>query len=391
MQEEKSTSDTVNKAHRTVGLRSAVLVGFLCVLMSVLLTAGGLAGAYLLGRSSSNASIDSSRQMVVQEGEVIADVAQKLSPSVVSIVTEQQSTVQSLFYGNQVRKSQAAGTGVIIDSSGYILTNKHVVPEGITNLGIVTYDGTEYQNVQVVGRDPLNDLAIIKVTDPKNFVSAKLGNSDSVRVGHKVIAIGNALGQFQNTVTSGIISGIGRPVEASDEAGSLTEQLTNLFQTDAAINSGNSGGPLINYNGEVIGINTAVAADAQNIGFAIPINETKGIIASVKETGKVSRPFLGVRFIMLNKTIADELQISVTEGAYIDTEQGSIVIGSPAEKAGIRPKDVIKKVNNTVVTERVPLTSAISRYKVGDSVSLTIIRDGKERKVSATLAEAPTN
>jgi len=391
MQEEKSTSDTVNKAHRTVGLRSAVLVGFLCVLMSVLLTAGGLAGAYLLGRSSSNASIDSSRQMVVQEGEVIADVAQKLSPSVVSIVTEQQSTVQSLFYGNQVRKSQAAGTGVIIDSSGYILTNKHVVPEGITNLGIVTYDGTEYQNVQVVGRDPLNDLAIIKVTDPKNFVSAKLGNSDSVRVGHKVIAIGNALGQFQNTVTSGIISGIGRPVEASDEAGALTEQLTNLFQTDAAINSGNSGGPLINYNGEIIGINTAVAADAQNIGFAIPINETKGIIASVKETGKVSRPFLGVRFITLNEVAASELKTTVKVGAYIDTQQGAIVAGSPADKAGLKPGDIIIKVNDTEVNERIPLTSAISRYKVGETVTLTIVREGKEQKVSATLAEAPAN
>lgn len=391
MQEGQSKSDSVIRAQRTVGLRGALLVGFICVLISVLLTAGGLAGAYLIGRNTTDANIDSSRQMIVQEGEVIADVAQKASPSVVSIVTEQQSTVQSLFYGNQTRKSQAAGTGVIIDASGYILTNKHVVPEGITNLGIVTYDGTEYQNVKVVGRDPLNDLAIIKVAEPKDFVPAKLGNSDSVRVGHKVIAIGNALGQFQNTVTSGIISGIGRPIEASSEEGALTEQLTNLFQTDAAINSGNSGGPLINYNGEVIGINTAVAADAQNVGFAIPINETKGIIASVQETGKVSRPFLGVRFIMLNKSIADELQISVNEGAYIDTEQGSVVAGSPAEKAGIRPKDVIKKVNDTAVTERVPLTSAISRYKVGDTVSLIIVRDGREQKVSATLAEAPTN
>ncbi len=391
MQEGQSKSDSVIRAQRTVGLRGALLVGFICVLISVLLTAGGLAGAYLIGRNTTYANIDSSRQMIVQEGEVIADVAQKVSPSVVSIVTEQQSTVQSLFYGSQVRKSQAAGTGVIIDSSGYILTNKHVVPEGITNLGIVTYDGNEYQNVQVVGRDPLNDLAIIKVSDPKDFVAAKLGDSDSVRVGHKVIAIGNALGQFQNTVTSGIISGIGRPVEASDEAGSLTEQLTNLFQTDAAINSGNSGGPLINYNGEVVGINTAVAADAQNIGFAIPINETKGIITSVKETGKVSRPFLGVRFITLNEAAANELKSDVKEGAYIDTQQGAVVAGSPADKAGLKPGDIITRVNDTEVTERIPLTSAISRYKVGETVTLTIVREGKEQKVSATLAEAPAN
>ena len=389
---EVKVQEKENTKRRSISLRATIIICFICIFLSSLLTASGLSLAYLIGKKNNNASsIDSSRKTVVKEGEVIADVAQKVGPSVVSVITKQNSTVQSDFFGTQTRTQQAAGTGLIIDSSGYILTNKHVVPSGTTNLGIITSDGIEYKDVEIIGRDPMNDLAIIKVKNPKNFAPANLGDSDSVRVGQKVIAIGNALGQFQNTVTSGIVSGIGRPIEASDGSGSTTEQLTNLFQTDAAINSGNSGGPLLNYNGEVVGINTAVAADAQNIGFSIPINEAKGIIASVKETGKLSKPFLGVKFLTLSPTTASQVGVSVTSGAFVDTEAGSVVAGSPADKAGLKPGDIITHINDIELNERTQLTSAIARFKVGDTITLKIIRDGKKIQAKVVLAEAPNN
>lgn len=392
LSEDKASESTVvdtkviHKRHNSKKIMA--LVAASCFFTAVF-TVGAMSAAFLLGRSESKTSLNQTRQTVVQEGEVIADVAQKVSPSVVSIITEQQSQVSSGYFGSRTRKSQAAGTGLVIDSNGLILTNKHVVPEGITALSVVMNDGVKYNDVEVVGRDPLNDIAVIKVKNPKNFTKAALGDSDRVRIGQKVIAIGNALGQFQNTVTSGIISGMGRPVEAGDEGNQTTEQLTNLFQTDAAINSGNSGGPLLNYSGEVIGINTAVAADAENIGFAIPINEAKGIISSVVETGKFSRPFLGVKFVTLDPSIARELKLDITDGAYISTEGDSIVAGSPAEKAGVKPGDVITKVNNTKLSARNQLTSVISRFRVGQEVTLTIMRSGEELKLKAILSEAP--
>ena len=359
-------------------------------IIAVLLVSGLLSSAYLFGKGSNN-TVERQRQTVVQEGEVIASVAEDVSPSVVSVVTSQQSSVSSSLYGNRTGTTQAAGTGLIIDSNGLILTNKHVVAEGTTTLEIVTSDGTRYDDVDIIGRDSLNDLAILKVNQPKNFNAAKLANSDAIRTGQKVIAIGNALGQFQNTVTSGIISGIGRPVEAGDGSSGSVEQLTNLFQTDAAINSGNSGGPLLNYNGEVIGINTAIAADAQNIGFAIPINEAKGIIETVKSTGKLTRPFLGVQYVMLTAASAKELNLPVTKGAYVSTDSGSIVSGSPAEKAGLKAGDVITRVGSIDLTDSISLASAVGRSKAGDTVALTVLRSGKELKLKATLVEAPVS
>lgn len=308
----------------------------------------------------------------------------------VSILTEQQATLRSSLYGTRMRTSQAAGTGVIIDANGLILTNKHVVAEGTSAVSVVTSDGVKYADVQIIGRDPLNDLAILKVTNPKDFKPITLGDSDKVRTGQKVIAIGNALGQFQNTVTSGIISGMGRPVSASDEAGGSSEELTNLFQTDAAINSGDSGGPLLNFNGEMIGINTAVAADAQNIGFAIPVNEAKGIVTSAKTTGKLTRPYIGVQYVMLNAESAKQLGVSVQKGAYISKDAGSVVAGSPAEKGGVKPGDIITAVNSVELSEANSLVSVVGRFKVGDIVELSVLRDGKTIEVKVTLAEAPT-
>jgi serine protease Do len=202
------------------------------------------------------------------------------------------------------------------------------------------------------------------------------------------------LGQFQNTVTTGIVSGYGRDLTAGDESGTQdSESLTDLFQTDAAINQGNSGGPLVNINGEVIGINTAVASNAQNIGFAQPVNDLKAMMTSVLSSGQLKQPYLGVRYVSLTNDLAHEFNLKVTRGAYVvsgDTDP-AIVSGSPAERAGIKDHDVITKVNSIQINDKNSLSSALARFKVGDIVTLTVVRDGKTMTIKVTLANAPSN
>ncbi len=383
----KKNDKNITRASNTVKIALIVLAVTVSILIGIILVSIGYIVAM---KTSPSLQSEQRKQTIVSEGEVISDIAKESGQSVVSVLTEQNRIVNS-YFGQRSVMGQAAGTGVIIDTDGTLLTNKHVVPEGSSSVKIVTSDGTVYEDVAVLGRDPLNDIAILKVKNPKNFVPAKLGDSDSVKTGQKVIAIGNALGQFQNTVTAGIISGVGRPIEAGDQDGGQSEILTNLFQTDAAINSGNSGGPLLNYDGEVIGINTAIAADAQNIGFAIPINETKGVISSLKRTGEVQKPFLGVKFVMINKVIAKQLNLDADEGALISSDPGSIVEGSPAQKAGLRPGDIIVKINETNLDTAHSLNTVIGRYTVGDSVRLTLLRGDKTTLVTIKLDKAPNS
>jgi serine protease Do len=362
------------------GWRTAGLV-FVCFVASFL-------GAWLFVQSglvkvsSQNANITESRQKLVAEGEVVADVAQKVSPSVVSIVTTQSSRTP---FGTST--SEGAGTGVIISKDGYILTNKHVIPDGTDSVKVVLSDGTDYDNVTVVGRDSFNDIAFLKINNVSDLKAATIGDSSKVKVGQKVIAIGNALGQYETSVTSGIISATGRPLTASDGENSA-EYLENLFQTDAAINPGNSGGPLVDVNGDVIGINTAIAQEAQGIGFAIPINDAKGLIKSIVEKGKVERAYLGVRYVTITPDIASEFKLSVKNGAYIQDSSGgqdAIISGSPAAKAGLRAKDIITKVNGQTVDQRHPLSSVMSQFSAGDKVDITYVRDGKEFTTQVTL------
>ncbi|HSX28067.1 MAG TPA: trypsin-like peptidase domain-containing protein [Candidatus Saccharimonadales bacterium] len=364
-------------------LRSLALIFFVFV--------AGFLGAWGAIESgfikASNKTITQNRETVVtQEGEVIADVANKVSPSVVSVNTTQTSA--GGVFGQAV-ESQGAGTGIIVSSDGYVLTNKHVIPDGTDKVQIVTANGTTYDNVQVIGRDPSNDIAFLKIQGVKDLTAAKLGDSDSVRVGQKVIAIGNALGQFQNTVTQGIISGKGRPLQASDSSDSQsTESLSNLFQTDAAINPGNSGGPLLNINGEVIGINTAVAEQAQGIGFALPINDAKGLLQGVLSQGKVVKAFLGVQYIMLTPATSKQVNADLDHGALVYAGTGNpIVAGSPAEKAGLKRGDIITQVNGKDVNENAPLASRLGQFQPGDQVSLTVHRDGKDQTIKVTLEE----
>lgn len=322
------------------------------------------------------------RQILVQERSAMVAVAERVAPSVVSITSESQAD-------GLLRGQSGAGTGIIISEDGLILTNKHVVPADATRFSVFTSDGKEYQDAKVVARDVLNDVAFVRI-NAKGLRAAELGDSSQVSVGQKVVAIGNALGQFQNTVTEGIISGLGRPIIAGDAAGTRFESLENLLQTDAAINPGNSGGPLVNLEGQVIGINTAIAGDGQNLGFAIPINEAKAAIASVKERGRIVRPYLGVRYIAITRDIAQRNDLPVESGAWVAAEEAAAVIsGSPAAKAGFKSGDIITKVGSAKVDARNSLTALIGRHRVGDQVTLTVIRDRRTLKVKVTLEEAP--
>ena len=326
-----------------------------------------------------------SATIVSQEGDVISDVASKVGPGVVSILTE--STVRNPYYGFSSLQ-QSAGTGIIISADGYIVTNKHVVSASTKRIEVVLADGTSYKDVQFIGSDPSNDISFLKIKDAKNLTAVKLGDSSSMKVGQKVIAIGNALGEYQNTVTTGIISALGRPVIAGDETGAAAEQLENLLQTDAAINPGNSGGPLVNLSGEVVGINTAVASDAQGIGFAIPINDVKGLVKTLLATGKLEKPYIGVRYISITPDVAAEYNLKVKNGAYLlgSSEQNAIVAGSPADKAGLKEKDIIIKIGDSVVDSTHPFSSIVAQLSSGDKVKITYIRDGKEATVFATVS-----
>lgn len=313
----------------------------------------------------------------------IADVVTKVSESVVSIVT----SVTARSYFGQSYTSSAAGTGIIVSSDGYILTNKHVI-EGASSIQVVLADGTTYKDVEVAAVDSLNDVAFLKIKDVSGLTAATLGNSKTITVGQQVVAIGNALGEYQNTVTSGVISGTGRTLTATDSTGTTAETLSDMIQTDAAINSGNSGGPLINAAGEVIGINTANSYSAENMGFAIPIAAVKGMLKQLVETGSAKRAYLGVYGTEITADSAKAYDLPVTAGAYLYTSDGkysAIISGSPADKAGLKEKDIITAVNGVKIGSAGSLSTLIGEYKPGDTVQLTVIRGGNEIAVNVTL------
>lgn len=385
MENEKNTTKSQVARSRNGGLIALVII-------SMFIGAAGLAFGLIAilkpGQSSSTSTVSAdgyyTGNTVEFEETSVANIVSKVTPAVVSIISETRSSGMSSFFGNST--SQSAGTGMIVSEDGYILTNKHVI-EGATKVQVVTDAGDTYNDVEIVGQDPLNDVAYLKIKDVSGLPTISLGDSKSIAVGQPVLAIGNALGAYQNSVTQGIISGTGRSVKASDSSGNNAETLTDMLQTDAAINPGNSGGPLVNAAGDVIGINTAVSTSANGLGFAIPISATKGMLRRIMEDGKDERAYLGLVYVTVTAEVAKEAKLSVSHGAYIyNSGRGdAIAEGGPADKAGLKAGDVITKVGNIEVGRAGSISTLVGEYKVGDTVQLTYIRDGEEKTTEVTL------
>ncbi len=280
------------------------------------------------------------------------------------------------------------GSGFVISEDGLIVTNKHVVSDDDAEYTVVTNEGKEY-SAKVLAKDPINDLAIVKI-DAKKLVPLTVGDSDSLQIGQTVIAIGNTLGEYKNTVTRGVISGIDRVVQATDGQGSA-EVIQEAIQTDTAINPGNSGGPLLNLRGEVVGINTAVNRAGQSIGFAIPINTAKRSVESVKKFGRIIRPWLGVRYTLIDEEYVKKNSLSIDHGAIIvgDSKQKllGVVPGGPADKAGLQDGDIIVEVNGKKIDSSHALANAIGQFNPGDTVTLKVFSRGKTRDVQIKLEE----
>ena len=317
------------------------------------------------------------KRIISSEESFVIKVVEKASPAVVSIVAKQVGFDP---LRGPTSDSRGIGTGFIVDSNGIILSNNHVVEDRDVSYTVVTKDKKNYE-VTKIDRDSLNDLAILQV-EASNLPTIELGDSDNLQVGQTVVAIGNALGRFDNTVTVGVISGIGRGVTASDSLGIRSETLENVIQTDAALNPGNSGGPLLDLSARVIGINFAVTEGAQNIGFVIPVNRAKVVLEQFRKVGRIIKPFLGVAYQLINKDIADIR--GLPQGAFVQR----VVEDSPAQKAGIKKGDIITKFTGSQISEEQTLATTISKFKVGDSVEIEVFREGKTLNFKAILAEA---
>jgi serine protease Do len=327
--------------------------------------------------SFASVEIRTSQKILTQEEAVVA-VVDAASPAVVSVI--QETTVYDLFSG-PISQQQGIGTGFIIAADGIILTNRHVVSDKSATYTVVTTAGEEYA-AQEIHRDFVYDLAIIKIT-ASGLPVLTLGDSDTVRVGQTAVAIGNALGRFSNTVTTGVISGVGRGIEAS--SGSQSTYMEDIIQTDAALNPGNSGGPLLNLSAEVVGINVAIAASSDNIGFSIPINIAKPVVVGFKEYGRIIRPFLGVTYYVITEDLAALRDLP--QGAFIQ----AVAADSGADEAGVEAGDIITAIDGQQISGQTTLAAIVVSHEVGDTVTLSINRDGEELTLEATLTEAPSD
>ncbi|MEK7170737.1 MAG: trypsin-like peptidase domain-containing protein [Patescibacteria group bacterium] len=350
-------------------------------------TAGGAKLRDKLGINDVNGiNVQSTRtnKIIIEESSAIIDASKKVGQAVVSI-TSTSNTTRNVFGLGQIRAPETSGTGFIITSDGLIATNKHVISSGDT-FTVTTAEGKSFDG-KLVAKDPTNDLALLKI-EARGLPVVEIGDSDKVEVGQWVIAIGNALGELQNSVTVGVVSAKERVAQPSDGAGNV-ENLAGLFQTDAAINPGNSGGPLLTLAGQVIGINTAVAGNAQNIGFAIPVMDLKKDLESYSKNGKIIQPYIGVGHQPITKVIAKNYSLPVEQGAWLVTGDGSsaIVANSPAATAGLKDNDIITKINNDKVTETTPLARLVRKYSPGEIVTLTVLRDKNEITVKLTLGQ----
>ncbi len=324
------------------------------------------------------------------EQEATIRAIQKVIPAVVSIIIEQEQDVTIITNkGKQTQKQKkqiGKGTGFLVSDDGLILTNKHVINIKKGIYSVILNNGKKYE-AKLVDVDPLRDLAVLKI-DGQNFQYAQLGDSNELMQGMTVIAIGNSLGRYQNTVTKGIVSALQRDITASDDQGN-TEDLTDVIQTDAEINPGNSGGPLINLNGEVVGINTAIDHSGSNISFAILSNEAVTILKSIKENGKIIRPMMGVRYITIDESAVEEYKLKRNYGAYIISDQNSpaVIQNSPAHKAGIQRGDIIFEVEGIQLGDKYTLFSILQHYKVGQTIQVKIQRENSILVKYVTLSQ----
>lgn len=319
---------------------------------------------------------------IIQEENAVISVVEKSSPSVVAIGLSQRLVNPfDPFSAPRQGQNMTIGTGFVVSDKGIIVTNKHVVSDPNGKYSIATRDGKKLEITKIY-RDPTQDLALVKVNND-GIKALDLGDSSKLKVGQTVIAIGNALGRFENTVTTGVVSGLGRTVVAGDPYIGDSARLDDLIQTDAAINPGNSGGPLLNSAGQVIGVNVATTEGAQNIGFAIPINSIKALAEEFDRTGTIQRTYLGVSYRLITRDLA--LLNEVPQGAYIQ----EVLAGSPAEKAGIQAGDIITKIDGQQVNSDTKVSEVIQKKKVGEQISLEVWTDGKTRTVNATLAQSP--
>ncbi len=351
-------------------------------------------------------------ERVLSSDELVVAVVKRVAPAVVSIVATKDVPVVEQFFINPFegdpffrefsipqfrsrgtqRQEVGAGSGFIVSPDGLILTNKHVVADAAAEYTVFLNDGAKLP-AKVLARDPAQDLAVLKV-ERSGLATVTLGDSAKAEVGQTVIAIGNTLGEFRNTVSVGVISGLQRTIVATG-AETGPESLQELIQTDAAINPGNSGGPLLDLRGEVIGINTAMAQGAENVGFAYPINKAKRDIESVKSVGRIIYPFLGIRYVLVNREIATERKLPVEYGAYVvgnppsrsRPAEPAVVKGSPADKAGLREGDIILEFNGERIEVTRTLAALIGERKVGDRVTLKVQRGGETLTLAVTLEE----
>lgn len=337
--------------------------------------------------------------------EKIINVVKNASPAVVSIIITKDVPIIERFFEEPLedffgqppfsfqvpqfrergteKREVGGGSGFFISADGMLVTNRHVVLEDDVDYTVFTTEGESYP-ATVLARDPVQDLAILQIqSDGKIFPFVELGNSDSLEIGQTVIAIGNALGEFRNTVSVGVISGLGRTITASDGSGTFVETIEDVVQTDAAINRGNSGGPLLNLAGEVIGVNTATVLQAQNIGFAIPSNRAERDVKQVKEIGRIVYPFLGIQYSLITQGLKEEQNLPVEDGAFIST----IMPDSAAQAAGLQVNDIILEFNKEKITIENSLAKILQKYNAGDIVSLTVLRDGSIIFLSVTLGE----
>ncbi len=385
------------------------------VILSLLLgtIGGGVAGAVVTGRvgswfsrestTSASSTSGTNATLQVEEESATIDVVQKAQGSVVSIVaTKDLSKVYNQrgrsfspfedFFGFSVpqvpngEQEVSSGTGFIMSADGYIVTNKHVVEDDEADYTVILNTDQRY-DATVLATDPVNDLAVVKI-DAKDLTPLEFGDSSTLQTGQTVIAIGNALG-YRNTVTKGVVSGLARRVTAGN--GQSAETLEDVIQTDAAINFGNSGGPLLNLAGQVVGVNTAVSQEGQLIGFAIPVSQAKIVFDSVKATGKVVRPYLGVRYVPVTKALQESNKLTVDYGVLIQRGTGqdelAIIPGSPADKAGLQENDIILEIDGVKLDDDHSLAGQIQKHVPGDTISLKVLSKGEEKTIRTTLEE----